>query len=109
MWLPKLPMLEKPCVSCPFSTGNDKEFSEVVKRLDPSLKGISLIAATAAARINIEEEAKTRGDFSCHHTAYDKEMNIKPIREHKQCPGAARVYIAAGELNVKQCAIPEEG
>jgi hypothetical protein len=102
MWRPKLPMLEKPCVSCPFSKGNDVEFAAVVQRLDPTLKGIALAAATMAARNNIETESLTRGDFSCHHTAYDKDMNVKPIREHRQCPGAAKSYVDAGEEMMKR-------
>ncbi len=51
----------------------------------------------AGARRQLLIEASQRGDFSCHQSAYDADMNVKPYREHRQCPGAAKVYVAFGE------------
>jgi hypothetical protein len=97
LFRPKHAPLKEQCVSCPFRDGNDTEFAQVIQKLDPTLKGKKLLRHTLAARLRIRDEAKTIGEFSCHHTAYDADMNLRPERERRQCPGATTAYVAAGE------------
>lgn len=95
MWRPKLPEMPEQCVSCPFRSGNDKEFGEVISRLQkgqPATTGQIL-----HARVQLKIETSQFGDFSCHQSAYDKKMKVKPHREHKQCPGASANFILHGE------------
>jgi hypothetical protein len=34
------------------------------------------------------------GDFVCHHTAYDGEMNNRPVTDYRQCAGATEAFRA---------------
>jgi hypothetical protein len=44
-------------------------------------------------RAQLRIEATTRGDFVCHHTAYEGEgMELKTRSQHRQCPGATAWY-----------------
>ena len=102
LWLPKLPELKDQCVSCPFRKGNDKEFAEILVKLSlkhgrnpdvtPETPPEALRAAIEFSRKLVEHDVQKVGDFACHHTAYDENMNIKPVREHRQCPGATKYY-----------------
>jgi len=97
LFRPKLPQLKEQCVSCPFRNGNDAEFDEIIKKLDPRLKGKKLRRTAFVARLRIRAEAETIGEFACHHTAYDSEMRLRPESERRQCPGATQVFVQAGE------------
>jgi len=102
LFRPKLPQLKEPCVSCPFRDGNEDAFAEIVRKLAmqheaSDLSGRKLKQRTLMARLQIREEARSRGDFACHQTAYDSNMALKPARERRQCPGATAVFIKAGE------------
>lgn len=92
MWSPKRKEMREQCASCPFRTGNDAEFGEVIKRLCASA-GERMTKATAPlARLRLMEETKVMGDFICHQSAYDKDMNLRAPEENRQCPGATRHY-----------------
>lgn len=101
LWRPKMPMLKEPCASCPFRDGNDTEFLKIVRKLAAS-RGRPAPQTPHEARGNIKAEAESRGDFACHHTVYDENMDVKPFETHKQCPGAAEYFVKAGERLVKK-------
>lgn len=102
LFRPKHAPLKEQCVSCPFRDGNEVEFAQVVRKLDPTLTGKKLLRHTLAARLKIRDEAKTIGEFACHHTAYDADMNLRPEHERRQCPGATAAYLKAGESAVAE-------
>lgn len=97
---PKLRQLKEQCVSCPFRVGNDEAFAEVVKKLAAveglELKGKRLMRQAFSARMQVLHETQVRGDFACHHTAYDADMKLRPESERRQCPGATAAYVEGG-------------
>ena len=102
LFRPKHPQLKEQCVSCPFREDNDFEFAVIVRKLVKASSGETLTprqlaGRTTVARYSIREEAKTIGEFACHHTAYDADMKLRPESERRQCPGATAAFIAAGE------------
>lgn len=102
LFIPKLPELPEKCESCPFRDGNDAEFSVIVARIavrqtDVPIGKMRLALAAHRARHNIRVQVSHQGEFHCHHTAYDRDMNVRPEREHRQCPGATEFYISALE------------
>lgn len=97
LWKPKLQMLKEACASCPFRDDNDGEFSAIVRRLCAA-EGVRYhLGRVTGARESIRRDAESFGDFSCHHTAYDDHMNLRPFAEHRQCPGAAAYFVASGD------------
>lgn len=97
LFLPKLPELAEQCPSCPFRSGNDLEFGEIIRKLCASGNVKFSPAVVRRARASITDEAKHVGDFSCHHTAYRDDMSLKDVREHRQCPGATRAFKESGQ------------
>lgn len=102
LFLPKLPELKEQCPSCPFRDGNDAEFGAIVQKFASlqahrHIDGEDLRAETLVARARVKADVEQMGDFHCHCTAYDDEMNVKPLSEHRQCPGATRYFVEAGE------------
>lgn len=101
LWRPKLPEMPVQCVSCPFRTGNDVEFREVLTRLKnkgkKSGKLVVSMARAAIAREQLLEETAEIGDFSCHQSAFNPDMTTKPYLEHRQCPGASANFVKSGE------------
>lgn len=93
-WRPKLKELPEQCISCPFRTGNDKEFGEIVAKLRAAH---GLPAPTKAdvgfTRINLRLELKHSGDFICHGTAYTPAMAQRDPSCHRQCPGATAYFL----------------
>jgi hypothetical protein len=95
MFRPQMPELSKQCASCPFLAGNEKEFGELVKKLyakngRPDVKPTP--KQVFNARMNVTMEAGMRGDFACHSTVYDQNMEVKPREDHRQCPGATKYF-----------------
>lgn len=90
-WIPRHEALASPCVSCPFSTGNDAEFGAMVLRLKQAA-GMKVSASAKEildARYRIKMDIVRFGpEFVCHGSGYDKDMKIRPSTEHRQCPGA---------------------
>lgn len=102
---PKLRELKEQCVSCPFRDGNDKEFGAICSKLvGGGTKKKVTKAQVAKARAQIRDEATRLGDFACHCTVYDADMNLKPHSERRQCPGATKHFIAAGEAMAQKLA-----
>ncbi len=98
MWLPRLPPMPEQCVSCPFREGNELEFRAVLTKLK-NLGGSGLVVSldqTIRAKEMIRREAIECGEFSCHQSAYDSKMRVKPYSEHRQCPGASSTFVQAG-------------
>lgn len=95
MWEPKLPPVAAQCASCPFRTDNDKEFGGVIARLREKLgmPGKVTAACIRHARFHTRIDAEN-GDFICHGSAYDAEMNQRPATDHRQCAGATEAYRA---------------
>lgn len=98
LWRPKLRELKEQCASCPFRKGNDVEFGGIVKKL-LAKGGVPMTEdfvpppqAIQNSRRLIKADLKHSGDFACHHTAYDAEMNLKPDAERRQCPGASKWF-----------------
>ena len=93
LWKPRLPETTQ-CASCPFRAGNDAEFGAVVARLLGTKKATK--AQIKRTRDNVQHDVlmKMRPDFACHATAYDAEMDVRPISEHRQCPGATKAFQA---------------
>lgn len=91
LWRPKLRELPQQCASCPFREGNDKEWMEVLNRLAKA-NGEPEVTKLRAhqARAQILEETSKLGDFMCHGSVYDQEMDRRPPSEHRQCPGATQ-------------------
>lgn len=95
LWIPKLPQLSKQCVSCPFLKGNDVEFGKIVQGLRSKFKlGHASDADVLFARYSLRLEIKNSGDFVCHGTAYDENMNLRDHLENRQCPGATAYFIS---------------
>lgn len=101
LWLPKYPEVKHPCLSCPFVEGNDEHFAEVVSRLR-ELEGMPLVRASDTGAL---EEVRRRlrvetnlvgGDFLCHQTTYDEDMELTDRSSWRQCAGAARFYRGDG-------------
>jgi hypothetical protein len=100
-WRPKFPEVPSQCASCPFRFGNHEEFGAVVNRLR-RLDGKDKPATkreVGRARLALlaEFDGCGHGDFICHGTAYDKDMNTRPQAEFRQCAGASR-YWQTGQL-----------
>ena len=81
------------CASCPFRDGNDEEWAAVVNRLRVAnglrpVKTKSKVIKHARTAVRIETGMLGRPNFACHGTAYDDKMNIRPLKDHRQCPGA---------------------
>lgn len=95
LWLPKFKMLPEKCSSCPFRDGNDKEFGAIMQKLADSA-GIDAEVSVHESRGRIKAEVEHQGDFLCHGSVYDKKMGKRPQVEHRQCPGAADYFRAAG-------------
>ena len=100
LFIPKLPQLKERCPSCPFREGNNAEFGEVVERLRrkagnaPVTKG-QLFGITESARASVLARGEGTGEFHCHQTAYQgPNMELTPVRERRQCPGATAFFIA---------------
>jgi hypothetical protein len=95
LWQPKFPAVAKQCASCPFRIGNDKEFGEVIRRLRVKFGMPSKVHAEDIrhARFCVRMDAE-HGDFVCHHTAYDGEMNNRPVTDYRQCAGATEAFRA---------------
>ncbi len=84
LFLPKLPELEEQCPSCPFREGNHEELSKIVRKLCVH-EGVPYHPGrTEFARAMIREDAESQGDFSCHHTVYEDDMNLRPRSEYRQ-------------------------
>lgn len=92
LFRPKLPELPEQCVSCPFRSGNDKEFSEICVRLAMTRPEDGPPAPVTVARARIRMETTLRGEFICHGTAYTRDMALRPQSDHKQCPGATKWF-----------------
>lgn len=95
LWRPRLPELPEPCASCPFSTGNNKEFGAVVARLAKTWTfdhAHNNSASVRHARGAVKRDASKRGDFACHGSVYKEDMTMRPTADHRQCPGASAYY-----------------
>ena len=102
LFLPKLREMPEQCASCPFREDNDEEFGKIIQKLllmkeRREYRGKDLRVQTLIARTNIKHEVRDHGEFHCHCSAYDDDMNVKPVHEHRQCPGATKFYVEAGE------------
>lgn len=81
------------CASCPFRDGNDAEWGVVVNKLRKAhglkpVKPGSHIIKHARKSVRLETAMKGSDQFACHGSAYDENMQIRPAKEHRQCPGA---------------------
>lgn len=81
------------CASCPFRDGNNAEFAVIVNRLRKKagmrqVLPTSKLVQQARSKVRVETAMIGTGRFACHHTAYDEDMNVRPLNEHRQCPGA---------------------
>ena len=100
LFRPKHAPMKEQCVSCPF--GKDKrKFGEVMAKLaeangDP-IPAEELEERTQAAIDMIRMEVRGHGEFACHCSAYDENMGLRPMVERRQCPGALRYYMEAGD------------
>lgn len=94
LFQPKFPECKVQCPSCPFRTGNNKEFGEIVNRLETSvgLPGRVTRRQIGSVRLRIMSDVGQRGDFACHLTAYNPDMTRKPTSEFRQCKGATEFY-----------------
>jgi hypothetical protein len=94
MFLPKLKELDEQCPSCPYRDGNNKEFGVIVNRLRKrhGIPGAATSWQIGVARIEVRQTGLVTGDFVCHCTAYDQDMNLKPADQHRQCPGATKAF-----------------
>lgn len=97
LWQPRRPQLPAQCASCPFHKDNDAEFSVIVNRLrkKEGMKPVvphSKTVKEARSRVRLELLCLGTGEFLCHGTVYGEDMTIKPMSEHRQCPGAAKFF-----------------
>jgi hypothetical protein len=94
LWRPKLKEVAKQCDSCPFRDGNDKEFGEYLTKLRNSFGfvGPAKPFDILYARRQVTSERRFSGDFACHHTAYHPDMTPRDPSEHRQCPGASKLF-----------------
>jgi hypothetical protein len=97
LFLPKLKAMPDQCVSCPFREGNDEEFGEIIRKLAASHNVSHGGGDVAFARELVHSDATKAGDFVCHLSAYTSEMELRPVEERRQCPGATAHFVAAGE------------
>lgn len=94
-WRPRRPEVPEQCASCPFRTGNDAEWRAVVEKLRArlGLEGPATATILRAGRYQVAQDVLGgSGEFACHHTVYDARMDLRDPREHRQCPGASRLY-----------------
>lgn len=89
-WTPKRKEMPEQCVSCPFRKDNDPEFKAVLDKLVKANRGG--IADTDAARFMIRKETALMGDFICHQSVYDENMDLRDKSAHRQCPGATKHF-----------------
>jgi len=96
-WTPKLKARIGQCASCPFLKDNNKEWLEICDKLRVS-HGIAPGGMFNAwhARYEVMKDVLERGDFACHHSVYDPQMNMRDQSDHRQCPGATTFYDAEG-------------
>jgi hypothetical protein len=109
LFRPKTQSLSEQCPSCPFREGNEKEFGEIVQRLKAAQGPNPDLASEEHARAVICGEVRHRGDFLCHNTVYDAEMNFRPPGQRRQCPGATAFYKAADPHASKAKSEPAKG
>lgn len=85
------------CASCPFRKDNDEAFGEVIQKLRTSRGDLSPVTPfdIACVRESIRRERRYGGDFLCHATVYDKEMQAD-TSSGLQCPGASEYYRNGG-------------
>ncbi len=93
VWMPRYKELETACASCPFGEGNDKEWAAKVKQLaDKAGEENPADPRMARNRIKSELANAPSGDFICHGSAYDTEMDRRDMKQARQCPGASAYY-----------------
>lgn len=94
LWHPRAPELTVQCASCPFRKGNNAEFGAVLNRIrtKAGMKGECSKRDVGKARLQVMVDVMDRGDFICHGTAYDAQMNQRPVTEFRQCPGATKFH-----------------
>jgi hypothetical protein len=90
LWMPKHREMPEQCVSCPFREGNDAEFQKVLDKLVQSNGGG--VADVDRARFLIRKDAARHGDFICHQSVYDENMDLRDKEHYRQCPGASAHY-----------------
>jgi hypothetical protein len=91
LWRPRLAELPEQCVSCPFREGNKIEWAGVAAKL-AAAGGKSFVdfdCVRALVKLDVSEMG---GEFHCHQTVYTDKMMLKPLNEHRQCPGASRYW-----------------
>lgn len=97
IWRPRRPELPSQCASCPFLKDNDAEFHVFFNRLrvlhgkKPVKSGSKMLKA-ARQIVRMDIVTMGTGEFICHQTVYDQQMKMKPVSEHRQCPGAANFW-----------------
>lgn len=91
LWKPRFPELPEMCASCPFREGNDQAFGDILTRIKK--KHGERRPATAreitTARAKVKFDRLFSGEFCCHNTVYDAQMNVQRRGHWKQCAGAA--------------------
>lgn len=94
LWRPKFCEMPEQCASCPFRIGNNAEFGAVVERLRAAegIVGTLTKKIVGFARTALWMDAVRTGDFMCHCTVYDANMQIRPMADWRQCKGATHVY-----------------
>lgn len=96
------------CASCPFRDDNNEEFLKKINALrlrhnlepldDPDEAEdaddhVRILDAIDNVRYRIEEECERDPDFACHCSVYDENMNVRPVSDHRQCPGATKYHL----------------
>ncbi len=89
-FVPKMPEVKTQCASCPFRVGNAKEFSDVVFKLHQN--GLCITVDPEQMRESVLRDGMLRGEFYCHCTVYDKNMQKTSFEEWRQCAGATRWF-----------------
>lgn len=102
LFLPKFPEVSVQCPSCPFRSGNEKEFGEVLRKLTIANGDLSKMTKrkVCSARIQVYKDVEHRGDFMCHCSVYDENMKLKQKGEWRQCLGATEWFKKIGESRV---------
>lgn len=96
VWSPQRPEAAEQCPSCPFRAGNNDEWLAICQRLAVS-EGVDPESVDPHfARFNVMREVSDRGDFNCHHTAYNADMTRRDDAELRQCPGASAFFRDGG-------------
>ncbi len=49
------------------------------------------------SRMEVMLDVAVRGDFACHCTVYDEDMNQNETKDFRQCPGATAYYLREQE------------